>query len=94
MPKKIPFNANVTQSNIYDAYDKDFTLKQQEKEKELKGKLAAHKGKKGYKKTDQSANASNRDERTLLKVSVMYEKIINLNTTDPIAQGKLFFFFF
>lgn len=86
MPKKIPFSAVVTQSNIYDAYIKDFTIKQQEKEKELRGRLAAHKSKKSYKKSEH--NVSNREERTLLKVSVMYEKIINLNTTDGIAQGE------
>lgn len=88
------FSTNVAQSDIYDAYEKDFTQKQNEKEKEMREKMAAHKTKKNYRRTDQNVNATNREERQLLKVCVMYEKIISLNETDAIAQGKIYIIIF
>jgi len=59
----------------------------EEKEKEMREKLAAHMGKKKNKPRKKIRIEQDEIKYELLKVSKILEKIISLNATDAIAQG-------
>lgn len=75
-------------SDIHDTYEVDYAIQKEEKEKEMREKLAAHMGKKKTKPRKKVHIEQDEMKYELLKVSKILEKIISLNATDAIAQGK------
>ncbi|XP_026821468.1 dynein intermediate chain 1, axonemal-like [Rhopalosiphum maidis] len=84
--KKFEFAAFVSLSDIYDTYEVDYAIQKEEKDKELREKLAAHMGKKKIKPRKKMRIENDEIKHELLKVSKIVEKIISLNDTDAIAQ--------
>lgn len=87
--KKFDFAAFVTLSNIYDAYQVDFAILKEKKDKEMREKLAAHMSKKNTKSRKKTHNEQDQSKFERLKVAKILEKVISLNDTDAIAQGKI-----
>lgn len=77
-------------SEIYDAYEKDYNTQQEEKEREKKEKMAAHKGhmKKSSKSGQKNDSVENQVQENLLKAASFLSKIVNINVKDGIAQGN------
>lgn len=92
--KKFDFAAFVSLSDIYDTYEVDFAIQKEEKEKEMREKLAAHMGKRKTKTRKKMYIEHDEMKYELLKVAKILEKIISLNATDAIAQGKRKILFF
>lgn len=76
-------------SGIYEAYVEDFSKQQEEKEKEKRGKMAAHMTKKNIGGSNKIHAIQNQKENNLLKAAKFIDRILNLNVTDAIVQGKL-----
>lgn len=81
------FQKNVSRSQSYDACKKDFKRQQEEKEEEIRKKMAAHMSKKhaGSKKKQVTQDPK---ALGLLNISKTTEREVNLNVSDPIAQGR------
>lgn len=92
--KKFDFAAFVSLSDIYDTYEVDYAIQKEEKEKEMREKLAAHMGKRKTKPRKKIYIEHDEMKYELLKVAKILEKIISLNATDAIAQGKRKIIFF
>ncbi|XP_060855178.1 dynein intermediate chain 2, ciliary-like [Metopolophium dirhodum] len=84
--KKFDFAAFVSLSDIYDTYEVDFAIQKEEKDKEMREKLAAHMGKRKTKTRKKMYIEHDEMKYELLKVAKILEKIISLNATDAIAQ--------
>lgn len=68
----------------------DFSKQQEEKEREKRERMAAHMNKKHVGKSHENdSTKQNGMDQKLLKTTGFFEKIINLNATDAIAQGSL-----
>lgn len=88
MIKTKDFETNVSLPKIYDAYDKDFAKKEEEKEKELRGKMAALTKKVVAKTSDTNFVAPNQIEENIFKTLIVMEKVL-VNGTSTIPQGKI-----
>lgn len=85
------FETGVSLPKIYDAYDKDFAKKEEEKEKELRGKMAALSKKIVSKTSDTNFVAPNQTEENIFKTLIVMEKVL-VNGTSTIPQGNILFF--
>lgn len=94
MTRKKNFEGIVLLSEIYDAYNKDYNMQKEEKEREKKQKLAAHKAhmKKGIKPSKKTESVQDLVQKNLLKAANFLSKIVNINVKDGIAQGNYNFF--
>lgn len=92
--KKLDFAALVSLSDIYDTYEADYAIQKEEKEKEMREKLAAHMGKRKTKPRKRMYIEQDEMKYEFLKVAKILEKMVSLNATDAIAQGKRKILFF
>lgn len=86
--KEKEFKANSMLSKIYTAYANDFAIQLEEREKEKREKMAAHLTKKNISRSSKLHVTWNQKEHILLKTTSFIDRLINLNVTDAIAQGK------
>ncbi|RUS80193.1 hypothetical protein EGW08_012050, partial [Elysia chlorotica] len=82
-PPRASFSSNVTQWEIYDAYQEDFDKQEKTKEKKvIPGKKEEEKSKKKFQISETSSDDISRVE-TAAKI---VERMVNQNTYDDIAQ--------
>lgn len=82
-PPRASFSSNVTQWEIYDAYQEDFEKQEKSKEKKvIPGKKEEEKSKKKFQISETSSDDITRVE-TAAKI---VERMVNQNTYDDIAQ--------
>lgn len=86
--KEKDFEANSMLSKIYTAYANDFAIQLEEREKEKREKMAAHLTKKNIGGNTKLHVTWNQKEHIMLKTTNFIDRLINLNVTDAIAQGK------
>ncbi|XP_001950034.2 dynein intermediate chain 2, ciliary-like [Acyrthosiphon pisum] len=84
--KKFDFAAFVSPSDIYGTYEVDYAIQKEEKEKEMREKLAAHMGKRKNKPRKKMYIEHDEMKYELLNAAKILEKNISLNATDAIAQ--------
>jgi dynein intermediate chain 1 len=82
-PPRASFASNVTQWEIYDAYQEDFEKQEKSKEKKvIPGRKEEGKAKKKFTMTEQAADDISRVETS----AKIVERMVNQNTYDDIAQ--------
>jgi len=81
-PPRASFASNVTQWEIYDAYQEDFEKQEKSKETKAKAKKDDHKQKKKFAHADSTGDDISRIETS----AKIVERMINQNTFDDIAQ--------